>query len=265
MQKPLIYFVRPKQIKVLSDTLERVASAGIPAVLLAPQMGEFDISQAADTAKVKNILKQLGLKAPACHGLFFTIYDLCAPDESQLEEMLSAHKRLIANARELGAETYVVHPGRRLDDNHTDGFLWGRARKTLERLLPFAQEQHITIAVENDNPGTLGENTGELVKMVREINSPALGLCFDSGHAHQCGDAVEIFSLMSPFCVTTHLHDNDGTGDAHMIPGLGTIDWARLIPVIKACASLRHYETETFNEEGWDHGKLYRHYLKMLS
>ena len=84
---------------------------------------------------------------------------------------------------------------------------------------------------------------------VNAVNSPAVGCCFDSGHANVMapgkqqaqygahmhrvwqGDVIfypQAFEKMAPAMVTCHLHDNDGFSDQHMIPGSGTTDWQEL-------------------------------------
>jgi len=65
---------------------------------------------------------------------------------------------------------------------------------------------------------------------------------------------------MEPYLVTAHLHDNNGSSDQHLIPGFGTIPWDELVPRLKHCVHLRHFETEAFNIEKWEHARLYNHY-----
>jgi sugar phosphate isomerase/epimerase len=39
------------------------------------------------------------------------------------------------------------------------------------------------------------------------------------------GDVVEAIETCSGHLLTTHLHDNRGRGDDHLVPGKGAIDW----------------------------------------
>ena len=45
------------------------------------------------------------------------------------------------------------------------------------------------------------------------------------GHANIAGDVVDAIETCSGHIVATHLHDNRGKRDEHLVPGQGTIDW----------------------------------------
>ena len=48
----------------------------------------------------------------------------------------------------------------------------------------------------------------------------------DVGHAHILGDTAEAIETTSEYLVTTHIHDNRGSSDDHLVPFQGSIDWA---------------------------------------
>ena len=47
----------------------------------------------------------------------------------------------------------------------------------------------------------------------------------DVGHARLMGDVVDAIETCSGHLITTHLHDNRGRSDDHLVPGQGVIDW----------------------------------------
>jgi len=51
-------------------------------------------------------------------------------------------------------------------------------------------------------------------------------LCFDAGHAHLDGGVPSALETARELLVTTHLHDNRGERDDHLLPYEGTIDWS---------------------------------------
>jgi sugar phosphate isomerase/epimerase len=51
------------------------------------------------------------------------------------------------------------------------------------------------------------------------------GSCLDVGHAHLLGGAPEAAERLSGHIITTHVHDNAGRADDHLLPFDGTIDW----------------------------------------
>jgi len=93
---------------------------------------------------------------------------------------------------------------------------------SLEHLSLFAKQRGVTIAVEN-TPNELGA-PASLVQFVKETRLD-LKFCFDIGHAHLDAGVAESFELMRPRIVTTHIHDNHGQKDEHLLPYSGTIDW----------------------------------------
>ena len=58
---------------------------------------------------------------------------------------------------------------------------------------------------------------------------PGLGICLDVGHARLQGDVVEALETVAGYLVTTHLHDNGGRKDDHLLPFDGVIDWPELL------------------------------------
>ena len=53
-----------------------------------------------------------------------------------------------------------------------------------------------------------------------------------------------ILERLTPHIVCCHLHDNDGLNDAHTLPGLGTIDWAEKIPLLRQSPRLMSVQNE---------------------
>ena len=52
-----------------------------------------------------------------------------------------------------------------------------------------------------------------------------VGVCLDYGHAHLMGDLGEAIETLSGHLWTTHVHDNGGKRDDHLVPFAGSIDW----------------------------------------
>ena len=65
-----------------------------------------------------------------------------------------------------------------------------------------------------------------LVEVIEsDIDATGLGICMDVGHARMMGDVVDAIETCSGHVITTHLHDNRGRTDDHLVPGKGVIDW----------------------------------------
>jgi len=44
--------------------------------------------------------------------------------------------------------------------------------------------------------------------------------------------------------VNCHLHDNDGSGDSHSLPGDGNVNWNEVIPALKKAPRLQVIQCE---------------------
>lgn len=94
---------------------------------------------------------------------------------------------------------------------------------SLENLAMFAKARGITIALEN-TPSELG-SPSVLHKFLVDTHLNDLKLCFDIGHAHIEEGVGPSFEAMREHLVSSHIHDNHGDKDEHLLPFEGTIDW----------------------------------------
>ena len=67
-----------------------------------------------------------------------------------------------------------------------------------------------------------------LKRVLDTFDSPAVGLCYDSGHHHGWGRETDWLFEYGSRLFALHLHDNDGTRDSHAVPFDGRIDWKAL-------------------------------------
>ncbi|WP_396624188.1 sugar phosphate isomerase/epimerase family protein [Luteitalea sp.] len=107
-------------------------------------------------------------------------------------------------------------------DNQRDAVL-----RTLEALIPVAERVGVRIAVEVI-PNALS-TARQLVRLIEDEELPHLGICLDVGHARLQGDVVDALETVAGYLVTTHLHDNRGRSDDHLVPFEGVIDWGELL------------------------------------
>ena len=105
------------------------------------------------------------------------------------------------------------------DDNQRDA-----ARRALEEIEPRATQLGVALAVELI-PNALS-TPDALVRLIdMELDSDGAGACLDFGHAHLMGGTVDAIETLSGFVQTTHVHDNHGRADEHLVPFDGSIDW----------------------------------------
>jgi len=61
------------------------------------------------------------------------------------------------------------------------------------------------------------------------MDSVDVGVCLDTGHANVSGDIYSVTHKLGQHLRMIHAHDNHGSGDEHLAPGSGDIDWHRFL------------------------------------
>ena len=98
------------------------------------------------------------------------------------------------------------------------------ARRSAEALVEAAVDLGVQVAFEL-LPNALSTADALLRLLEEDLDGTNAGICLDYGHAHLTGDLADVIENVGGHIVATHLHDNDGRRDSHLMPFAGTIDW----------------------------------------
>lgn len=207
-----------------------------------------------------------GLSFADAHAPYGDILDLNCPDPVFRPQMLLRQKLTLRIAASMGVKTITIHLGSsRFHPEIPLERHWDLMRDGLDRLLPEAEQCGITVCIENSMSRSATPSV--VVMLKNEYPTDTLGLCYDSGHAHQLVmgrnhpnarirqywkqaglDEPEwddhILEKMLPHMVSCHLHDNDGSDDTHSLPGDGTIDWNEVVSALKQAPRLKVIQCE---------------------
>lgn len=267
---PLSHFFPWKKINddFVTNILCEFADNGAESVVLTDEWGKRLVKEPGFYTTLLGWLRESGMKIFECHGLWSIAYDLNITDRPRRRAMIEEHKLCMEYAADLGCRTYVMHIGA-FDCYYKDTTLEEMRRlavESLEKLIPAAEKLGIIIAIENSfEPSNTPD---EVLYFLNYFNTPVLGCCFDTGHANIMAktpgkdpakyasymnvcwkngvvEEADAFGKLAPHIGTCHLHDNDGYGDAHNLPGTGTIDWKTLIPALKNCPRIVSMQNET--------------------
>jgi len=148
---------------------------------------------------------------------------------SVLEPIRKASVELIceslALASDCKASRVVFHPGYYTYDDEYEKAV-SALKRSLTEINLFAHEVNVPCCVEN--MGNWGffflQNPSDILLI------GSTEFCLDIGHANECGTLNDYFSI--PF-TQIHVHDNDGTSDAHLALGKGNIDISSVIAAIQ--------------------------------
>ena len=223
------------------EHLKEAADAGFGKIELWAMTPNFDVGDETRLKTLKDWLADLSLEAPSFHAPFYADLSearegrwlsLAATDKDARETAIEKTIHALRAFRPLGARVAVVHPS--APGKAGDGDTYEALEASIERLLPVAEETDAVIALENI-PSALGR-AEPLAGFVARIDHPRLRICIDTGHALITeGDKTKSgVERLAPLCVATHLHDNDGRSDAHLIPGEGAFEWPSFFTTLGA-------------------------------
>lgn len=150
---------------------------------------------------------------------------ICDTERIRRLDAVDEIKRVLEVAESVPFKFLVQHLGhgrQMADQRKIDA-----AFSSLEHLTVFAKARGVTIALEN-RQDELG-SPSSLQHFITDTHLHDLRLCFDTGHAHVETGVDAGFDMMRDRVATTHLHDNHGEKDEHLLPFEGTIDWETIL------------------------------------
>jgi len=215
------------------DHLVEIAAHGFEAVEVFAARDHFDYHDRRAALALAEWLDDTRLTLHSCHGPIAAEYGggawregytLAAADEPRRKRAVEETAAALNVATLVPYQVLVLHggvpaPHGRPEDNHLPALV-----RSLEELAPVAASVGVRLAVEVI-PNVLS-TAGALVDLVEsEIEAGDLGICMDVGHARLMGDVVDAIESCSGHLITTHLHDNRGRSDDHLVPGQGVVDW----------------------------------------
>jgi sugar phosphate isomerase/epimerase len=224
------------------EHLLEIAAHGFEKVELFATRTHFDYHSAAAIADLQQWIAEAGLELHGVHapiGEGFTAgrwgppLTLASADADTRVRALDEATKALQIARRIPFGVLVTHLGlpRTQQPSATDNTRDG-ARRSIEELQRLAEPLGVKVAIEVI-PNELSR-AGSLVHFIEEVlEGDGVGICLDFGHAHMDGDLVDAIETVSEHLIATHVHDNGGRTDDHLIPFDGTIDWAAALATVQ--------------------------------
>jgi sugar phosphate isomerase/epimerase len=215
------------------DHLVEIAAHGFDAVEVFATRDHFDYHDKAAATALAEWLSDTRLALHSLHGPIAAgfsggrwrdVYNLAATDETVRRLAVAETRAALEVAATVPYRFLVIHAGVVGDGQPPADNRKSSIARSLEELAPLASDAGVRLAVEVI-PNSLSGASALVTLIEDELDLPGLGICMDVGHARLMGDVVDAIEACSGHIVTTHLHDNRGTTDDHLIPGQGVIDW----------------------------------------
>lgn len=163
----------------------------------------FETTHAAVTEELTGVGRRL------LHAPFSELFP-CAVDPKARELAALRYRQAIALARRYDARKIIIHGG----FNERLYYPCWYTEQSVVFWKDFLKEDPgVDIVLEN----VLEEAPEYLLDIVRSADHPRLGLCLDIGHvnAYSAVPVIEWLKRFAPYLRHFHLHNNDGSFDAH--------------------------------------------------
>jgi len=214
--------------------LETIARHGFDLIEVFATKTHLDYHDAREVARLAGWLRETGISAasmhaPICdgfsHGVWGRAFSNASGHPAHRQEAVAETAAAIRAGRDLGCQTIVLHlglpRGQEIPPGDNDP---GAMRRSLEAIAEAATAAGIRLALEvipNDlsTPDALEEIFGS------DLDLGDAGVCLDFGHANMLSGAPEAAEALGGHIITTHIHDNKGREDNHLVPFAGNIDW----------------------------------------
>lgn len=216
------------------EHLVHIAGHGFEAIEVFATRAHFDYRNERALADLADWLGDTQLELHSVHapafdalknGAWVGSYSNAASDAVRRKAAVDEAEASLAIARHVPFRYLVVHLGvpssepTAAGENKRDA-----ARRSVEDLVEIAARVNVEVALEVI-PNPLS-SASALCRLIEEdLEGLNVGVCLDYGHAHLMGDLGEAIETLSGHLWTTHVHDNHGRRDDHLVPFSGSINW----------------------------------------
>ena len=234
------------------DTIVRIAKLGFRAVeLIAWDRKVLD--EYYTPGKIKELKDIIASEGMELSQFVSTPSLMASPVVRERKEALEHFKKLVEVGSELGAkivnsvapypfsmdfppiterplvqEQIIDIPGN-LDWSKN----WEDYIEALRECASICEDAGIRYSLE-PHPYRYVSNADSMLRILSEVESPAMGINFDPSHLFPCGEIPQVVIYrLGKNIIHAHLSDNDGLTNAHWRPGKGKMDWQGILKAFK--------------------------------
>lgn len=202
------------------ETVVAIKRAGFDGVFIQ-WYDELSLTRKEDLIA---LCRGLDLDIPFAHLGYKAINDIWI-DGKAGDELVDGYIADLEDLSRLGVREALVH----LSSTKTPPSPNALGLKRLERIFSRAEELEMRVLTENNSVRR------HLDFVYDGIDRRNVGLCLDVGHCHaHFGDELD-WEKFRGRVFELHLHDNDGSGDQHLLPFDGSVPWEYYAKKLKEC------------------------------
>ncbi len=206
-------------------TLERIAKCGYQYLEI---QGSPEVYNATEVGK---LLEKYSIKCWGSVTLMLEQRNLLAADKNQRKMSVQYVKDIIDMVKALNGKMVSVVPstvGKIIPENRPE-IDWAIAVESMQEVYEHAEKSNILIGIEPINRfETYFINRGDQALALAEATGPNCGVCLDTFHMNiEEDDMLATIRRAKGRLVGFHVADNN-----RMAPGLGKLDWAKIISTL---------------------------------
>jgi len=210
----------------LEVTLKRIKKFGYESIEISGEPEQYKPTE------TRRLLKEHGIRCWGAVTLMLGERNLAAKDQGQRERSVQYVKDVLTMVSELDGEIITLVPGTvgKVVPDGSPEEEWTWLVDATRECFAHAKKVGVKIAVEPLNRfETYIFNRGEQALALADAVSPECGICLDAYHIHmEEFDVEEAIRKAGKRLFDFHIADNN-----RFAAGLGTIDWPKIIGILK--------------------------------
>jgi sugar phosphate isomerase/epimerase len=230
----------------MNEMIPLLAHHGLNVVSIGMHRDHCPVYEENGMESFQSLLDQNQVQVHSVHIPSMPGLGLASSDFEEKMVSLEIVKKGITDAGELRAQYVILHATTMEYDEQDYEHRYPIIQDSLAKLLDYAGTQNVKIAVEN----LFKSGRNRIVKqLMNDFDSEHLGICFDTSHANLTNDPFELLRDYGDRLLTTHISDNRGEHDDHLLPYEGEIDWVEVVRHLKSANPVNPllFEPETTN------------------
>ena len=218
--------------RLTREHLEQIAAHGFEAIEVFATRTHFDYHDPSAIARLGEWLNETGLglhgiHAPIVHSMnggdkWGEAISNAVGDSARRQAAVREAEAALNIARAIPTDVFVVHLGTPTVQGGENSR--AAAFRSVEDICRAAEPIGVRVALEVI-PNPLSDAASLVTMLERDLESSSAGICLDFGHAFLMGDVADTIETVAEHLITTHVHDNKGKQDEHLVPFAGRINW----------------------------------------
>jgi len=216
-------------VELSENEVQAAQKAGFNFFEIWAMEPHFSLKHAGEAVRTRRLLDKFGMSVKSVHAPIDKGWDISSADETVRKESVRRTKLSAQRLVALGGDVLVVHPGRGREPGENISVRMSQSERSVTEMCEFARKLGLKLALENLCPNEVFDDPEDLRSMIDRFDQDVVGVCFDSSHANILRNAVDTARTFQGRVVSVHLSDNRGSGDDHLPPFEGNIDWERVL------------------------------------